>query len=40
MQLQNNWKAHFHLLTTVNESGDHNITDFNGTMDFEATIKK
>jgi hypothetical protein len=37
MQLQNNWKAHFRSLTTVNESGDRNIAGFTGAMDFKAS---
>ena len=37
MHLQNNWRAHFRSLTTVNESGDRNIAGFNGAVDFEAS---
>jgi hypothetical protein len=40
MPLQNNWKAHFHSLTTVNKSGDQNIAGFIGAMDFKASQDK
>jgi len=40
MPLQNNWKAHFRSLTTVNESGDRNIAGFNGAVGFEASQDK
>jgi hypothetical protein len=33
------WKAFFYLITTVNESGDQNITGFTGAMDFEASLE-
>jgi hypothetical protein len=28
------WKALFYSITTGNESGDQNVTDFTGAMDF------
>jgi hypothetical protein len=40
MPLQNNWKAHFRSLTTVNESGDRNIAGFTSALDFEASQDK
>jgi hypothetical protein len=33
------WKALFYLITTVNESGDQNVTGFTGAMDFEASLE-
>jgi hypothetical protein len=33
------WKAFFYSITTVNESGDRNVTGFTGAMDFEASLE-
>ncbi len=33
------WKVLFYSIATVNESGDRNVTGFNGAMDFEASLK-
>jgi hypothetical protein len=33
------WKVLFYSITTVNESGNRNVTGFTGAMDFEASLK-
>ncbi len=38
MILQASWTALFNSLTTVNKSGNRNIANFTGTMDFEANL--